>query len=424
MRVIASILILLSVGCVASSPSIARAETKPKEPANILFILTDQHRRDCVGAYGNPKIHTPNLDRLARDGVRFDRAYVSQPVCSPCRSSIMTGLYPHTSGVWENKVPLPKSSKTIAEMLAPAGYDCGYFGKWHLVRRDAFETFPEYPNDGRGSNHYFGKGDSKRYGIDVITADAIQFVKKKRSKPFCTFVSFYPPHPPYSAPPGYEDRYKEIQDPKKRIYYAMCTKIDEKVGELLGVLKEMGISDKTLVVFTTEHGHHFERLWNNHDKRLCYDTASRIPLLMRLGGVLPAGRTTDGFVSSVDLVPTMLSLIGQPIPAGLEGSDLSDLARGKTERGREFVFMENIPYPFNRAKGEERCVRDDRWKLILSTVRDPELYDMTADPQERTNLWKERQGTPAADRLIRALADWAKRTRDPLAPKLLKRVTP
>lgn len=415
---------VLVIGGAFLLPTVVRAETKSKNSPNILFVLTDQHRRDCVGAYGNPKIHTPNIDSLARDGVRFDRHYVSQPVCSPCRSSIQTGLYPHSSGVWENKVPLPKSSRTIGERLGQAGYDCGYFGKWHLGRRDAYETFPDYPNDGRGKNHYFGEGDSKRYGIDVITEDAIRFVRKKRNKPFCTFVSFYPPHPPYSAPPGYEERYKEIQDRKKRIYYAMCTKIDEKVGELLGALKDLGIADKTLVVFTSEHGHYFERGWNNHDKRLCYDTASRIPLLMRMPGVLPAGRKTDGFISSVDLVSTMFSLIGQPVPAGLEGSDLGDLARGKTEHGREFVFMENIPYPFNRGKGEERCVRDDRWKLILSTMREPELYDMKNDPQESANLWKDRKGTPVSARLIRALTDWAERTKDPLAPKLLKSVSP
>lgn len=418
------VVVLGVVSFASALPTVAQGGTESKSRPNILFILTDQHRRDCVGAYGNPKVHTPHLDRIAHEGVRFDRAYVSQPVCSPCRSSIQTGLYPHSSGVWENKVPLPNSSRTIGEMLKETGYDCGYFGKWHLGRRDAFETFPEYPNDGRGNNHYFGQGENKRYGIDVITEDAIRFVRKARNKPFCTFVSFYPPHPPYSVPPGYEERYKDIPDRHKRIYYAMCTKIDEKIGEMLGILKEMDIEDKTLVVFTTEHGHHFEHRWNDHDKRLCYDTASRIPLLMRMAGVLPGGRETDGLISSVDLVPTMFSLIGQPIPAGLEGRDLSDLARGKTERGREFVFMENIPYPFKRDKGEERCVRDDRWKLILSTVREPELYDMQGDPQELTNLWAERRGTPVAARLIRALSDWAERTRDPLAPGLLKKITP
>jgi uncharacterized sulfatase len=235
-------------------------------------------------------------------------------------------------------------------------------------------------------------------------------------------VSFYPPHPPYSAPAGYEDRYKDIENRKQRTYYAMCTKVDEKVGQLLAVLDELKVAESTLVVFTTEHGHHFDRRWNNHDKRLCYDTASRIPLLMRMPGTLPAGRNTDGMISSVDLLPTMLMLIDQPFPKGIEGQDLSPLAAGKTNTGREFVFIENIPYPFDREKGDERCVRDDRWKLILSTVREPEFYDMKQDPSETNNVWKSQKDSPAAKRLIKAMADWAKRTTDPLAPQLLKQV--
>jgi len=390
-------------------------------PPNILFILTDQHRRDGIGAYGNPKIHTPHVDRLAREGVRFNRAYTAQPVCSPNRSSIITGLYPHTSGVWENKVPLPKTSRAMSEMLAPAGYDCGYFGKWHLGRRDAFATFPDYPNDARGSNHYFGKGDGRRYGVDGITEDAIRFIRQKRSKPFYVYVSFYPPHPPYSVPPAYLERYKGIEDKNQRTYYAMCTKADEKVGEMLAVLDELGISDKTLVVFTTDHGHNFKWRWNNHNKRLCYDPSSRIPLVMRMPGAIAPGRQTNGLISSVDLVPTILSLVRQPVPPGLQGRDLSDLARGKTDRGRDYAFIENIPYPFKREKGEERCVLDDRWKLILSTRRPPELYDLKTDPEEVTNRWAEMEASEVAARLMGELEKWAKETKDELAPKLIQR---
>lgn len=413
----------------AALPATLRAAEKPVRQPNILFILTDQQRWDCVGAYGNPKIHTPHVDRLASEGVRFARAYTAQPVCSPNRAAIITGLYPHTSGVWENcksgweeRVGLPESVKAMSEMLAPAGYDCGYFGKWHLGRRDAFATMPYYPSDGRGNDHYFGKGDDKRYGIDVITEDAIAYIKQERDRPFYVYVSFYPPHPPYSVPPEYEKRYAAIDNRNKRIYYAMCTKVDEKVGEMMAVLDEMNIADRTLVVFTSDHGHNFDWRWNRHNKRLCYDTSARIPLIARMPGVIPKGRVAEGLISSVDLVPTIHSLIGRPIPDGLEGQDLSDLARGKTDKGREFVFIENIPYPFKRDKGEERCVRDDRWKLILSTHREPELIDMKSDPEEEKNRWSEMKGSDTVARLTRALADWADRTNDELAPKLIAKL--
>jgi arylsulfatase A-like enzyme len=415
--------------CVTGCAQLA-ADAKPERAPNVLFILTDQHRRDCVGAYGNPEIHTPNIDRIAREGVRFDRAYAAQPVCSPNRAAILTGLYPHTSGVWENckggwedRVSLPKSVPTMAEMLRPAGYDCGYFGKWHLGRRDAFETFPEYPGDGRGDNHYFGEGADRRYGVDVITDDAVRFVARERTRPFYVYVSLYPPHPPFSAPQAYVDRYKHIEDREKRVYYAMCTKVDEKVGELLAALDELEIAARTLVVFTTDHGHNFEQRWNHHHKRLCYDAAARLPLVARMPGVLPAGRVTDGLISSVDLTPTILGLISQPVPAGLQGRDLSALARGPTEQGRDYLFIENIPFPFDRGKGEERCVMDKEWKLILSTQREPELYHVESDPDERQNRWEKMKDSPEVRRLTRELHAWARRTSDSLAPQLLTAVS-
>lgn len=397
----------------------------PRQP-NILFILTDQHRQDGVGAYGMPGIQTPHLDKLAGDGIRFDRAYVAQPVCSPNRASILTGLYPHSHGVVENNVPLPPQALTMSEMLGLLGYDCGYFGKWHLDRRNAqgFTTFPGYPRDGRGSNHYFpGKDNERRYAVDVITDDAIAFIKENRDTPFYAFLAYYPPHPPYSVPKKYEEMYRDLfpKDRRRRIYYGMCTKVDQQVGRLLATLDELGVAENTLVVFTSEHGHLFDHRWNDHSKRLCYDTASRIPLLMRMPGVIPKNRSTTEMISSVDLVPTIMSLLGQKPPAGLGGQDLSGMARNTATRGRDAVFIENTPYPYQPDKGLERCVRDRRWKLILSTVRAPELYDMTHDPDELNNRWEAMKDSAEVGELEDRLKSWASRTGDKLAGQLLEK---
>lgn len=396
-------------------------QSRPSRP-NIVFILADQYRFDCVAANGNPRIHTPHLDRLAGQGVSFQRAYAAQPVCSPNRAAILTGLYPHAAGVTENNVSLPKSSRTLAEILAPTGYACGYFGKWHLGRRDAFTTMPDYPGDARGDNHYFGKGPSRRYGVDVIVEDAIHFIREHRDGPFYLYVSLYPPHPPYSVPNEYEERYKEIADRQQRTYYAMCTKVDEKVGDLLAAIDELRIADQTLVVFTADHGHNFERRWNNHDKRLCYDAAARLPLLMRWPGVLPEKGRPEGLISSVDLAPTILSMVGEAVPTDMQGLDMSRLARGTDRHGRRFAFIENLPFPFAREKGEERCVLDENWKLILSTHRDPELCEYREDPGETRNRWDQMRNTETVAGLKKALANWALETRDELAPKLLERV--
>ncbi len=403
--------------------TLCSARTAAHSP-NLLFILTDQHRQDGVGGYGKSKVKTPNLDALARDGVRFDRAYVAQPVCSPNRASILTGLYPHAHGVTENNVPLAPKMVTLAERLAARGYDCGYFGKWHLGRDNAqgFATFPDYPNDGRGSKHYFPTADGgKRYGVEVLTEDAIAFIRRPREGAFFVMVSFYPPHPPYSVPEKYEEMYRDDypEDRARRIYYAMCSKVDEEVGRLLSAVAEGGSDKNTLVVFTTEHGHNFERRWNDHQKRLCYDTSSLIPLLMRLPGMIPAKRTCRDLISSVDLTPTILALLGQEVPEGLHGVDLSSLARGVTGRRRDAVFLVNLPYVRDAKRGQERCVRGDRFKLILSTVRPPELYDMHADPTEEDNLWPVRSGSTEVKILEKKLSRWAVETGDQLARELL-----
>lgn len=432
-RFVTVVLMICPIALSAAPAGSAGAEsaTQPLGPRspNILFILSDQYRHDCLGVAGNAVAHTPNLDRLAREGMRFTHCYAAQPVCSPNRAAILTGLYPHSAGVQDNCVgdgdstlKLPKSSRTMGEMLALAGYDCGYFGKWHLGRRDAFETFPEYPRDGRGDDHYFGKGNSRRYGVDVITDDAIAFLKKTRTRPFYLYVSYYPPHPPYSVPEAYHERYKGVEPREKRIYLAMCTKIDEAVGTLLKSLADLGLAGNTLVVFTSDHGHNFTLRWNHHLKRLCYDTSARVPLLMRLPGTIPAGRVTEGLISSVDLTPTILSLIGRPVPPGLQGQDLSALVRGRADKGRACVFIENVPFPFAPQKGEERCVFDGRWKLILSTQRPPELYDPQADPEESNNRWAEKAASPVVARLLEQLDRWARDTKDPLAPRLLQQV--
>ncbi|MGH9340414.1 MAG: sulfatase family protein [Acidobacteriota bacterium] len=412
----------------AAGPGMERLNAALPRPAgkrlNILLILTDQHRYDGVGVNGNEKISTPNLDRIAREGARFERAYVAQPVCSPNRAAIFTGLYPHSSGVWENNVPLPSTTPAISELMKAAGYDCGYFGKWHLGRRDAFDAMPEYPKDGRGSGHYFGEGASRRYAVDVLTEDVLTFLRRERSGPFFACVSYYPPHPPYSVPADYLEPYEGIEDERVRAYYAMVSKVDEKVGELLRALDELEIRDQTLVIFTSEHGHYFQPRWNDHAKRLCYDTASRIPLLMRLPGRFSAGLQVEGLFSSVDLTPTILGLIGYQGGRAQQGRDFSaHLLEGRTGGMREHFFIENIPFPFEPRKGMERCVGSREWKLILSTRRPPELVNYRTDPREGRNQWDDLRHSSLCHGLREGLRDWAEKTHDQLSLQLLDQTT-
>jgi uncharacterized sulfatase len=214
-------------------------------------------------------------------------------------------------------------------------------------------------------------------------------------------------------------RYKDIPDRDQATYYAMCEKIDEEVGELLKAIDDLGVADNTLVVFTSDHGHNFIQRWNKHYKRICYDTASRVPLIMRFPGAIPRERRVDALFSSIDLTPTIMGLIGRKAPADMQGLDFADLARGKTDTGRDYAFIENVPFTGLPEKGEERCVLDGRYKLILSTQRPPEFYDLRNDPDEANNRWKEINSEPLVQQLLSQLQDWAEKTKDTLAPKLI-----
>ena len=421
-RVVCMVLLLLS-----ALTSLAQENLPP----NLLFILTDQHRRDGVGSYPESKAQTPNIDRIAKEGIRFDRAYTAQPVCAPNRAAIMSGLYPHNSGVLENTWDMNPHIRILPDLLREHGYRTGYFGKLHLgdPARDAWDVMPIYSGDGRGTKHYFEVDGELVYQTEVITPDVIDFMKADLQKPFCAFASYYPPHPPYSVPEQYESLYRNQfpADEARRKYYAMCTAVDDAVGHLLNALDEQGMADNTLVVFTTEHGHQFDHRWNDHDKRLCYDIAARIPMLMRFTGVIPECQESDALISSIDLYPTMTGLLGLNYGEGLDGLNLSNQITKRTDKGRASLVMVNIPF-INKdhnpnqpdlEKGEERCVVQGEWKLILSTVRNPELYHLRIDPTETNNRWSDSKDEPIVSELKKSLSFWAKRTRDPLAPKLL-----
>lgn len=419
-----------ALGVGSLPPLAAQSEQKP----NLLFILTDQHRRDGVGAYGEAEVMTPNLDRIASEGIRFNQAYTAQPVCAPNRGAMMSGLYPHNHGVIENTWDLDTEVRILPDLYRENGYRTGYFGKWHLgdPARDAWDEMPIYPNDGRGSKHYYEVDGEMVYQTEVITPDVIEFMTQDKEQPFIAFASYYPPHPAYSVPKPYEDMYANIypDDDRRRIYYAMCTAVDEAVGDLMQALDDNGLTENTLVVFTTEHGHNFEHRWNDHDKRLCYDISARVPLLMRFPGVIEKGQVSNSLISAVDLYQTMTNLMGLVADSGLDGVNLGNQIAGRTDKGRASLVMVNIPFIDKSGetnmpdleKGQERCIVSDDWKLILSTVREPELYLTLSDPEEVNNKWEMFENSVTVTDLKRALHYWGKRTQDPLTEELLNQL--
>jgi len=415
----------------------AAAEIPPSAPSdagrrpNILFILPDQQRFDALGKV-NPAVRTPNLDRLAGEGVRFDLAYVAQALCTPSRGAIFSGLYPHTNGLQDNVYNVPdtlsdpkyKLSVTWPRLLQQAGYKTGYVGKWHLGEK-APACFDEWLGYNSLKPHWTGKRQESQYRSDVETDQAIDFIKRNADKPFALCVGYYPPHTPYDPPKKYEEMYKGSAL-KPPAYWGAVTAIDDCVGRLLKGLDDAGQPGRTLVVFTADHGDHFGRLPGGANKRNGYDEAARVPLILRLPGAFEGGAVRTDLVSLVDIMPTILELAGVKAPQTLQGMSLVARAGGGP-KPRSAVIIENRE---DGAKKDlpvtSRTVRTDRYKLMFRdglSVRCQslrELYDCQTDSREQANIYGPQQAEVIA-KLLDDFDAWAERTGDAVGLELSKR---
>ncbi len=447
-------------GCAGNQPTEqAQAQTpRPtagKRPPNVLIIFPDQWRRQALGCYGDPVVRTPNLDRLAAEGVRFERCYTNNPVCSPARATIMTSRYPHQTGMIHNNLLLRPEEVTIAECLRDAGYATEYIGKWHLdgqakpgfvrpgERRQGFESFEGF-NRGHWYHNpqYFtneGKlikpeGFESFYQTDL----AINFMKKHKDQPFFVYLAWGPPHMPY-RPPEEFDRFtaadlkwrpnvpQKFRSDKRTIqnlcgYYGLCEALDHEVGRLLKFLDESGLAQNTLVLFTADHGD----MHGSHGLR--YKThpeeeSAGIPLIARLPGVIPNGLVSKTLISLIDIMPTVLSLCGLPVPKTAVGRDLSAAFKGKSVNdeplyleGRMQVFKEsNKPGQFGHGGyGAWRAIVTPQHKLAVDfTGKVRLLVDLEKDPYELNNLADKPEAAALQKELLAQLKEIGKRTGDP-----------
>ncbi|MFA5859722.1 MAG: sulfatase-like hydrolase/transferase, partial [Elusimicrobiota bacterium] len=296
---------------------------------NILFVFADQQRWDTCGCYGIPPVEnlTPNLDRMAAEGVRFNHAYTCQPVCGPARAALMTGKYPAEIGCHVNGRMLPLEEKTIAHHISSAGYNVGYIGKWHLASqgpKDGPDSFTRkaIPSDRRGGfkdywlasdvleftshsydGHMFDINGNKRvfpenrYRVDVLTDWTIEFLTSvNHEQPFFLFLSFIEPHfqndhNHHEGPRGSKEKYKNFTPPGDLVdtagdwreeypdYLGCVNSLDSNVGRLRSTLAELGLQENTLIIYTADHGSHF-RTRNSEYKRSCHDGCIRIPMII------------------------------------------------------------------------------------------------------------------------------------------------
>ena len=415
----------------------SRAQTATPSQPNIIFIISDQFRADCIGAAGmNPTNLTPNLDAMAHRGTCFRSAFTNQPVCAPARGTMFTGLYPARHGVWKNAIPLPENSVTIASELRRSGYTANYIGKWHLglgganktpdklgpvapanrggfldlwQASDVFEFTSHayegdlYDNDGKPL-HFSGE-----YRTDFMTGLAAKFLRSQHSKPFFLTLSYLEVHhqndvDAFVAPKGYAERYKNPFVPQDlrplpgswthqlADYYGCVAKMDETVGEIRKLLVETGLDRNTIVVFTSDHGCHFKTR-NAEYKRSPHDSSLHVPLIVE-GPGFNGGREVRELVSHIDYAPTLLTCAGVPVPPAMQGKSLLPLAQGRVEGWSNEVYSVMSEYMTGRILRTPQYTyaaaapRTPNWKPVAASATYSEymLYDNYADPFQHLNV--------------------------------------
>jgi arylsulfatase A-like enzyme len=397
---------------------------------NVIVFFSDQQRWDTVGCYGQKLPLTPNLDRMASEGVRFRYTFTSQPVCGPTRAVLQTGKYATQTGCFRNGIPLPTTERTIAQWFSEAGYEVGYIGKWHLAstntkpvppeRRGGYKDFwlasdvLEFTSHSYDGHMFDGEGRQRdfppgRYRVDAQTDWVLEYLRTRTGpKPFFLFVSYIEPHHQndhkrFEGPTGSQEKFRDYEVPGDLVgtkgdwrqnypdYLGCIHSLDQNLGRLREELQKLGLAENTLLIYTSDHGCHF-RTRNSEYKRACHDGCTRIPLVA-CGPGFRGGKVVEDLVSLIDVPPTLLAAGGIPTPTSMQGRPLQELVDGTAKDWPEEVFIQISESQVGRA------IRTKRWKY---SVRAPGrqgnrdsgsdeyvedfLYDLEKDPHERSNL--------------------------------------
>lgn len=437
---------------------------------NIIFYFTDQQRWDTCGCFGQPLDITPNLDRLAEQGVKFNNAFSPQPVCGPCRALFQTGKYPTETGCFRNNIMLPSNVKTLADYIEEAGYETAYIGKWHLASDGELEKAPTIdhtvtaiPRELRGgytgfwraadvleftSHGYDGyvfdendrRIDFRGYRADRINDFALEFLDQYTGeKPFFMTISQIEPHHQndhrhYEGPVGSKEKYanyvlpEDLKLPGSNAreeypdYLGQCASLDENLGRLVAKLKEKGLYEKTVILYASDHGSHFRTRnrdvhLNGHDdyKRSCHDGCLHVPLVIA-GGPFCGGKSVDALVSTASLPKTILALAGVDVGDAMIGENLLDVVQNRNPERPNEVFAQISESRVGR------CIRTAEYTYSVyapgvnggeaagaELYADDFLYDLRADPFQLCNVVSEPAYAKVKQELRQRLADWIAR---------------
>jgi len=410
--------------------------TRNRQP-NVVFVLSDDLRWDCMSIAGHPFLKTPNIDRLANEGIRFKNAFCTSSLCSPSRASFLSGRYAHSHGVINNFTEFPTSIPSYPQRLHDAGYNTAYIGKWHMgegndEKRPGFDYWASHKGQGQYYDTPFNVDGQRQvikgYYAHVVTDLATNWLKKAR-RPFSLSLGHKAPHGLWIPEPKYEHAFDKVDVRKpetaapgpgtpdwvtKRIktwhgidgplygagdfgkfirtYHETILSVDDSVGAIYETLRAMGELDNTIFLFAGDNGF----LLGEHasiDKRTMWEESIRIPLLVRYPEAFRTPRVVDRMVLNLDLAPSVLDLCGGGPLQGAHGASFRNLAQGRETPWRtswmyEYNFENEFPYTPN-----VRGVRTDRWAYMHYPNGDgqpdtekAELYDISADPLEKKNL--------------------------------------
>ncbi len=433
------------IAAAAAAPFIRTSRAAGRRP-NFLFLLTDDQSYASTSLTGSPFMKTPNIDRIGREGVLFTNAFVAMSLCAPSRACFLTGLYPHKNGIIGNQTRWNQEMQTLPGVLHANGYRTAHIGKFHMDSDDRVQPGYDYWAAQVGQGQYEdprkninGKWtDLKGYDTNIVTDQAIEFMRGSRGQPFCTWIGFKACHGPWTPAPGHEKDFAALpfqppasffaddegkparvrnksQNPDRRAvargkkgkkkgrageapatlaawserernYYRCLMGAEDNIGRLFAFLEQERLIDDTIIVFAGDNGF-FHGEHGLHGKMEAYEEALRIPMMVRYPRLIPAGQRCDAFVSNVDLAPSILDLCGVKAPKPMQGRSWRPLVTRQKDAPRRDSFVYTM-HSGDAAHPTVKALRTEQYKLILNLnpADKIELYDIRNDPKEMKNL--------------------------------------
>jgi arylsulfatase A-like enzyme len=436
-------------------PSLGLAADPEAPRPNFVIFIGEGVRADEYGCTGNKLIATPNVDRIAKEGIAFPNAFVVNALCLPSRASILTGLYSHSTGCIDNRHrELPPDVPTIADLLRAAGYEVAFVGKAHIHNCSERNWHYYFGIEDASANYYHpviieshdGKGVTSReydgYVDDVLVEHAVAWLKQQRDKPFCLFMCPIAPHAPFYRPRRHLDMLNGVPIPKPSTFdddlkgypgkprvfrtannkigstilgdddprsleeivkdhYVGAVVIDDCVGRVFETLEQMGKMDSTAAIMISDHGF-FLGEWRFYDKRLMHEPSIRVPMMLRYPRLIKPGLAPPQMALDLDLPPTVLELAGLKVPEWMQGQSLVPFLKGSEPAAwRKDWLYEYYEYPGFEQIYPHRGIRTERYKLIhyYLAPEEFELYDLQEDRHELHNLY----GQPRYAQLVKEL---------------------